>query len=310
MTKSPIKLAIVGVGKIVRDQHLPSINTNTNFELVAAASRNSSIDGVENFATIDEMLAARTDLEAVALCMPPQYRYQAAHVALFNGLHVLLEKPPGATVSEVEQLAELANQNGVSLFATWHSRFSAGVDPAREFLSKVGIKSMRVIWKENVKKWHPGQEWIWQAGGLGVFDPGINGLSILSHILPEPAFVTRSRLLFPANKAAPIAAQMILQTASNLMIQVDFDWRQVGDEVWSIVVETDGGQVVLSAGGVALVINGEAQRLEESSEYADIYARFERLIRSKRSDVDLAPLKLTADAFLLGGREIIEPFEE
>ena len=34
-------------------------------------------------------------------------------------------------------------------------------------------------------RWHPGQEWIWQAGGFGVFDPGINALSIVTRILPR-----------------------------------------------------------------------------------------------------------------------------
>ena len=36
---SAINLAIVGVGKIVHDQHLPSIAANADFKLVATASR-------------------------------------------------------------------------------------------------------------------------------------------------------------------------------------------------------------------------------------------------------------------------------
>jgi D-galactose 1-dehydrogenase len=83
------------------------------------------------------------------------HHYQAAHIALNHGLHVLLEKPPGATVSEVEQLADLAAQKGLSLFATWHSRYAGAVEKAKLLLIDQTIKSVSVAWKEDVRKWHP-----------------------------------------------------------------------------------------------------------------------------------------------------------
>src|SRR3989338_4134355 len=112
---APIRLAIVGVGKIVRDQHLPSVAGNPDFELVATASRHGTVDGVPAFKTIEEMLAAKPGIDAVSLCMPPQFRYAAALAALEAGKHVFLEKPPGATISEVEDLKRIANSKGVSL---------------------------------------------------------------------------------------------------------------------------------------------------------------------------------------------------
>src|ERR1043165_8238728 len=101
---SPINLAIVGVGKIVRDQHLPSIARNPDFKLVATASRNGTVEGIDAYKTIDAMLEAVPAIDAVSLCMPPQFRYEAAHKALAAGKHVFLEKPPGATLSEVADL--------------------------------------------------------------------------------------------------------------------------------------------------------------------------------------------------------------
>ena len=79
---SAINLAIVGVGKIVRDQHLPSIAANADFKLVATASRNGTVDGVTAYTSIDDMLDAEPSIDAVSLCMPPQYRYEAAYKAL------------------------------------------------------------------------------------------------------------------------------------------------------------------------------------------------------------------------------------
>lgn len=310
---SGIKLGIVGVGKIVRDQHLPSIEKNGSYDLIATASRNASVEGVTAYTTIESMLDAVPELEAVSLCMPPQYRYAAARLALSKGLHVLLEKPPGATVSEVEQLAQLASDNNLSLYATWHSRHGAAVEKAKAVLADAKISSVKVVWKEDVRKWHPNQEWIWQAGGLGVFDPGINGLSILTHILPESMFVKQAELIFPENKAAPIAANILFQTAGSLPIEAVFDWRQTGGEAWSIELQTAQGLVALTAGGGELTVDGkpvETALHSEHGEYETIYANFANIIQDECSDVDLAPLKLVADAFLLGDRIVVESFHD
>ena len=51
-----IRLAIVGLGKIARDQHIPSIAGTDGIELAAIASRNASIDGIAHFATLDQLL--------------------------------------------------------------------------------------------------------------------------------------------------------------------------------------------------------------------------------------------------------------
>jgi D-galactose 1-dehydrogenase len=303
-----IKLGIVGVGKIVHDQHLPAITKNAEFEIVATASRNGFIEDIPAYLSIEEMVAATPDLQAVALCMPPQYRYENAQFALRNNLHTLLEKPPGATVCEVEHLNDLAKQNEKTLFATWHSRHGAAVQAAKTQIIGRTLKSVVVIWKEDVRKWHPGQDWIWQAGGLGVFDPGINGLSILTELLTERVFVRSSKLLFPENKAAPIAAFLNFVTANQLKIELEFDWRQNDNEVWDIIVRTEEGEIRLTDGGSRLLLDGMQQQFTKGNEYESIYQRFAQLITKGQSDVDLRPLKLTADAFLLGERKTLDPF--
>ena len=58
MQTKPINLGIVGVGKIVQDQHLPSIRSNSDFHLIATASRNGMLAGVSAYKTIEAMVAA------------------------------------------------------------------------------------------------------------------------------------------------------------------------------------------------------------------------------------------------------------
>ncbi|WP_421580895.1 Gfo/Idh/MocA family protein [Shinella sp. M31] len=307
---SPINLAIVGVGKIVRDQHLPAVAKNNDYKLIAAASRHGMVDGIDNFKSIDEMLAAVPTVQAVSLCMPPQYRYEAAEKALSAGKHVFLEKPPGATLSEVADLEALAASKGLSLFASWHSRYAPAVEAAKSFISGTTLRSMQVNWKEDVRHWHPNQEWIWQAGGLGVFDPGINALSIVTHILPRPAFITAATLEFPENRDAPIAASMTFSDAKGLDLKAEFDWRQTGKQSWDIVAQTEAGEMVLSEGGAKLSIDGKLVHDEPEQEYPMLYKRFAEIVKAGKSDVDLAPLRHVADAFMLGRRKFVEAFHD
>lgn len=305
---APINLAIVGVGKIVRDQHLPAVAGDGDYKLIAAASRNGTVEGIDNFKSIEEMLAAVPAIDAVSLCMPPQYRYQAAEKALAAGKHVFLEKPPGATLSEVADLEARAAAKGLTLFASWHSRHAPAVEAAKAFLAGTTIRSMRVVWKEDVRHWHPNQDWIWQAGGLGVFDPGINALSIVTHILPRPAFITAATLEFPENRDAPIAAALTFIDAAGLDLAAEFDWRQTGRQSWDILASTDAGEMVLSEGGAKLSVDGRLVHAAPEREYPALYAHFAALVRAGRSDVDLAPLRHVADAFMLGKRKSVEAF--
>jgi D-galactose 1-dehydrogenase len=307
MSSNPIRLGIVGVGKIVRDQHLPALARDKDYQLVAAASRNATVDGVANFSTIEEMLASGVGIDAVSLCQPPQVRYQAARAALEAGKHVFLEKPPGATVSEVEDLKALAAERGVSLFASWHSRYAPAVEAARTFLAGTTARKARFIWKEDVRKWHPGQAWIWEAGGFGIFDPFINCLSIVTHILP-PLHITRAELDFPANRDAPVAARMDFAGSNGLSAAAEIDWLQTGPQSWDIVVETDAGQMILSHGGAKLAIDGRVVHEEPEQEYPMLYRRFAEIVRAGKSDADVAPLQHVADAFMLGRRNVVEAF--
>jgi D-galactose 1-dehydrogenase len=230
-------------------------------------------------------------------------RHATARAALAAGKHVLLEKPPAMTLAELADLTAFAETQGRVLFATWHSRYNAAVAAAAKALSGRAVRSMTVTWKEDVRRWHPGQKWIWNAGGFGVFDPGINALSIVTRIFPGPIFVTQADLEFPGNCDAPIAARLTFSTVAEARLTADFDWRQTGPQTWNIEIGTaDGQKLKLENGGTKLTIDDRLVVEEMSTEYEQIYARFAELLAAGDSDVDASPLRLVADAFLVGRR--------
>ena len=304
----PIRIAIIGYGKIAKDQHVPSIGADPRFELVAISTRSPDHgSGLPCYPEPKQLFADMSGrLDAVAICTPPSVRHAIARDALRADLHVLLEKPPAATLGEIEHLDRIARETGRTLYTGWHSQHAAGVAKAAEALAGATVSKFHISWLEDVRKWHPGQEWIWAAGGFGVFDPGINALSIATRILPEPLFVREATLLVPANKQAPIAATL---TFAGSDMDAQLDWRFSEGEQWTIRVKTQAGRTVeLRDGGASLSIDGEGQALGPQGEYPSIYNRFAELVESGASEVDREPLRIVADAFMVGRRELTAPF--
>ena len=147
---SPLRVAIVGFGKIARDQHVPAIAATDGVELVAIADPKASLPGVPHAAALDELLRDGPPIDAVALCTPPQVRHAQAAIALAAGKHVMLEKPPGATVAEITPLSAAARAAGRTLFTAWHSRYAPAVEPLRQMLAGRKINSIKITWKEDV----------------------------------------------------------------------------------------------------------------------------------------------------------------
>jgi D-galactose 1-dehydrogenase len=297
----PLKVGIVGLGKIAVDQHIPAIRANTDWELVAGCSPVDRPKGVLAYSSLSEMLAAHPEIDAISICTPPQVRQAIAREAIAAGKHVFLEKPPAATIGEAEAIRNMAQAAGVSLLASWHSRFAPAVEAARDWIAQRTLKSMRIVWKENVRQWHPGQKWIFAAGGMGVFDPGINSLSILTRIVKGTVVVRKADLHVPVNCEAPICAELDMETERGLAIRAEFDFLQEDLQTWSIFAEaTTGERLALHMGGTVLDIDGNIVIQEKETEYAGLYAHFHALIRAGKSDADCSPLRIVADAFMIG----------
>jgi D-galactose 1-dehydrogenase len=305
-----VKLGLVGYGAIARAQHEPAIAATDGIELVALADPAATHDRLPVYPSLAAMLDAHPEITAVSLCQPPIARYAAACEAIAAGRHVMLEKPPAVTLAQAQALVPLANKAGVTLFAAWHSRAAAAVGPARDWLARAAIRSVRIEWKEDVRHWHPGQRWIWSEGGFGVFDPGINALSILTQIMPTRLDLIAADLEVPENCATPIAARLEMAGPDGCAVEAEFDWRQTGPQTWNIVCETDEGSLLLSEGGNRLAIDGVEQAVGPEEEYRALYRRFAELVARGESDADFEPLRLVEEALVRGSTSSTHPFAD
>jgi D-galactose 1-dehydrogenase len=269
-----IRLGIIGFGKIARDAHLPALTTHGGYDLKAVVTHSGCDQaGVRCFDTADAMLADMTgQLDAVTISTPPGPRYAIGRQCLAAGLDLLLEKPPTTTLGE--------------------------------------IAAMRICWHEDVQKYHPGQDWVWEPEGFGVFDPGINALSIASRILPAKLILEDAVLRIPENRQQPIVAKLTMSSpVADGPIHATFDWCPAIEDEWTITVElADGRFVELRRGGAELLLDGEPQTATGPGEYPAIYAEFVHLVAERRSRVDIEPLRLVADALMIGRREVAPAF--
>ncbi len=189
----PIRIAIIGFGKIAADSHVPAIRANPRFELVATSSRSGQgakrcftdwrelIRSVEGPRSGRDHHAARPALrDRARMCRrrPPLPARKAADRGVCR-------KSPTSPASP--------RRDQRTLYTTWHAQHHPAVDAAAKALAGKRIASLEILWHEDVHKWHPGQAWIWEPGGFGVFDPGINAFSIATEIFPGGLYVESRR---------------------------------------------------------------------------------------------------------------------
>ncbi len=215
------------------------------------------------------------------------------------GCAVLVEKPPAKTVSSAKALIEISENCGNPLFFAWHSRFAPYVNEARLWASNRKVVRVRITWKEDAEKWHPGQHWLWEPGGFGVFDPGINALSILSYLLPGNVQVDRAQFTAEASAQTPVASQLNF-TLGSASVACTFDFRERDTEIWSIKLVDDSNETLeIHSGGAEICIDGGKRQISDPEEYKGVYRKFAEVVRTRQSDIDIKPLEIIADAFLI-----------
>ena len=206
----PLRIAIIGFGKIAADQHVPAIAANPAVRagrdvepLGRRARRRASPTGASCSARSKGSRRSRS----------PRRRGRATRSranASQRGLALPARKAAdrdagrdrgprlprrGAAGHPVHHLARAAQSGGRR---PPPKRSPASASP--RWTSSGTRTSANGI---------PGQRWIWEPGGFGVFDPGINAFSIATKIFPGGLFVRSAELcLSRENAQTPIAAEI------------------------------------------------------------------------------------------------------
>src|SRR5690606_16448309 len=122
------KIAVIGVGKIAQDQHLPVIANSAEFALAATVStRGVSHQGLPVSKTPGELYAAMPEVGLVPTCIPPGIRHHDVREALATGKDIITDMPPTTTITGLSDQMPHAQPLDRVLYQTWHSQSNAAV---------------------------------------------------------------------------------------------------------------------------------------------------------------------------------------
>ena len=199
-----LKIAVIGIGGIARNMHLPAYAAMDNVEVVALcdiqlhkaqaeAEKYGIATVLENYRDVLKIQG----LDAVDICTPNYLHSVIAVEALDAGLHVFCEKPDAVSVSEAERMKEAAQRSGKVLMVMRNNRYM----PVSKFLKKYvdagnmgRIYAARCGWQR--RRGIPGKGgWFTtkeQSGGGPLIDLGVHMIDLTMWLMgnPKPVAVT------------------------------------------------------------------------------------------------------------------------
>jgi predicted dehydrogenase len=141
--RTPLRLAIIGCGRIAQVAHLPAVAKSQLVELDAVSDPSETLVrgvseryGVPGYRDTGELLGR--DADAVLIAAPDRFHLELATAALRAGKHVLLEKPAAAASDEARELADLAAKADRKVQIGAMRRHDPGLQYARAAIAELG----------------------------------------------------------------------------------------------------------------------------------------------------------------------------
>ena len=139
MTTAPLRLGLVGCGRLAERGYLPALAAVTDLELVAVADpdegRRASVgSAVERYRSAAELLAG-TPLDGVVIASPVGCHVADARAAAEAGVTALVEKPPAPDLATSAELLSLAPVPHLG----FNRRFDVGAIAVRAAVPPEGV---------------------------------------------------------------------------------------------------------------------------------------------------------------------------
>lgn len=176
-----IGVAVIGVGFVGGQAHVPSFRKIPGSELVLLGARTerrvkkiSEKYDVKYSLDYDQILDDPR-VDAVVLAIPTPLHFVAATKAMEKGKHVLCEMPLAPTIDQVEQMQRTAEKKGVLLMPVLNFRFAPAYVKAKEMIQSGAVgKPVAVHFGEFIpavalaEQW-PAGSWAWDVKRSGGF---------------------------------------------------------------------------------------------------------------------------------------------
>lgn len=169
-----------------------------------------------SFSSLDPFL--EQPLQAVAIATPVSTHFDIAARCLEAGLHVLVEKPLAATVSQAQKLLELAERHGRVLMVDHTYLFSNAVRRIKEFVDNDELGELYYVDSIRINLG------LFQHDANVIWDLAPHDLSIVDHVLQcEPRSISAWGCTH-ANPAVEDIAYVNVDYGDNLLANFHVNW--------------------------------------------------------------------------------------
>jgi len=193
VTAAPLRLGVIGLGSAFERFHLPALERVAEIEIVALADADpercrriaANLGAVRCHADASSLIAS--ELDAVAVCVPPADHAAVSLEVLRAGRHLFLEKPIALSIEEANRLVEASRRAPVVAMTGFNLRGHLLAQDARRRVQsgRLGlVRSVHTIFTQTAAKprathWRgrPGQ------GGEALLDLGVHHFDLLRFVL-------------------------------------------------------------------------------------------------------------------------------
>ncbi len=189
-----VGIAVVGVGFVGGQAHVPSFKKIEGSELVALCARTESRVkplsekyGVKYYLDYEELLRD-PKVQAVVVAVPTPYHFDLAMKAIRKGKNVLCEMPVAPTVAMIRELQKAADENAVILMPVLQFRFAPIYVKTKEMIKDGMVgKPVAFHFREFIpaislsEQW-PADSWAWnveKSGGYPDFTLSVWSIDML-----------------------------------------------------------------------------------------------------------------------------------
>ena len=228
MTRTNLKVGIVGCGRVTEMRHLPVLSDIPGIEVAALADSDPErikkigrkFDISHRFSRFEQLIS-RPDLDIVAVCVPASYHAEIAVAALNKGKHLFIEKPLALSLDDCDAIIQNVRP-GQHATVGFNLRYHRLVQKAQRLIIEgitgpiEAIRSIHTAFHETIPAWRQRR----RTGGGVLYEQAVHHIDLWRLLLrsevEEVYAVTRS------NKWEDFSATIIAQMKDGVVISAVF----------------------------------------------------------------------------------------
>jgi predicted dehydrogenase len=173
--------------------------------------------GVHLTSRLEELLTS-PDVDAVAIVTPVSSHFDIARAALLNGKHIFIEKPFTASVTEAEQLIELAERKRLKIMVDHTFLFTGAVRKIKELIDEGVLGDLYYFDSIRVNLG------IFQKDVNVVWDLAPHDLSIMDYLINKEPTAVMATGVAHFNNALEDVAYITVYFPNNVIAHLNVNW--------------------------------------------------------------------------------------